>query len=159
MVSVNKGFIDSVLESYGSDREMIIPIMQEIQNEYKFLPGAALEYTAKKLGMSDAELYGIVSFYGNFTLSEKGKYVIKICNGTACHVRKSDEIQDALYDATGMSPEDHISKDGLFSIQRVSCLGACSLAPVCVVNDVVHAKMTPDKIHRLIIDLREDEGQ
>lgn len=155
LVSVDLAFIDSVLNKYGSDREKVILILQDIQHEYKYLPEPALSYTAKKLGMTDAEIYGVASFYGDFTMNEKGKYVIKICNGTACHVRKADDIREALYDATGMSPDDHISADGLFTIQRVSCLGACSLAPVCVVNDVVHAKMTPEKINRLIIDLRE----
>lgn len=131
--------------------------MQDIQKEYKFLPKDALLYVADKVGESPAELYGIATFYENFSMNEKGKYVIKVCNGTACHVRKSDDVQEALYEATGMKPEDHMSADGLFTIERVSCLGACGLAPVCTVNDVVHPKMTPDKMRQLISDLREAE--
>ena len=158
MISVDYRFIDSVLDKYGRSREKVIPMMQDIQAEYKFLPKDALSYVARALSMTASALYGVASFYEGFTMNEKGKYVIKICNGTACHVRKADEFQEALYVATGMSPEDNISKDGLFTIQRVSCLGACSLAPVCVVNDEVYPKMTPEKINRLIIDLREAEG-
>ena len=158
MVKVDFSFLESVIERNSADREKVIPILQDIQTEYKFLPKDALEFVASKLGMTSVELYGVATFYENFSLNEKGKYVIKICNGTACHVRKADDVQEALYEAVGMKPEDHISKDGLFTIQRVSCLGACGLAPVCTVNDVVHAKMTPEKMHKLIIELREAEG-
>lgn len=157
MVKVDFKLIDSILDKYECSRVKIIPIMQEIQAEYKFLPKDALTYVADKMGMSEADLYGVATFYADFSMNEKGKYVIRVCNGTACHVRKSDDVQEALYEATGMSPDDHMSKDGLFTIERVSCLGACGLAPVCVVNDVVHPKMTPDKMRKLIMELREAE--
>ncbi len=158
MVKVDFGFIDSVLQKYGCDKSRVIAIMQEIQNEYKFLPKDALRYIAEKIGESEAELYGVATFYENFSMNEKGKYIIKVCNGTACHVRKSDDVQEALYAATGLTPEEHMSKDGLFTIERVSCLGACGLAPVCTVNDVVHASMTPEKVHALVQELKEAEN-
>lgn len=158
MVKVDFGFIDSVLQKYDCDKTRVIAIMQEIQNEYKFLPQDALKYIAEKIGESEAELYGVATFYENFSMNEKGKYIIKVCNGTACHVRKSDDVQEALYAATGLTPEEHMSKDGLFTIERVSCLGACGLAPVCTVNDVVHASMTPEKVHALVQELKEAEN-
>ena len=158
MIQVDFKLIDFILEKHECQKTKVIPIMQDIQKEYKFLPKDVLMYVADKVGVSPAELYGIATFYENFSMNEKGKYVIKVCNGTACHVRKSDDVQEALYEATGMKPEDHMSADGLFTIERVSCLGACGLAPVCTVNDVVHPKMTPDKMRQLISDLREAEG-
>lgn len=158
LVKVDFGFIDSVLQKYDCDKTRVIAIMQEIQNEYKFLPKYALKYVAEKVDESEAELYGVATFYENFSMNEKGKYIIKVCNGTACHVRKSDDVQEAIYAATGLTPEDHISSDGLFTIERVACLGACSLAPVCTVNGVVHASMTPEKAHALIQELREAES-
>lgn len=158
LVKVDFGFIDSVLQKYDCDKTRVIAIMQEIQNEYKFLPQDALKYIAEKIGESEAELYGVATFYENFSMNEKGKYIIKVCNGTACHVRKSDDVQEALYAATGLTPEEHMSKDGLFTIERVSCLGACGLAPVCTVNDVVHASMTPEKVHALVQELKEAEN-
>lgn len=158
LVKVDFGFIDSVLQKYDCDKTRVIAIMQEIQNEYKFLPKDALKYVAEKVDESEAELYGVATFYENFSMNEKGKYIIKVCNGTACHVRKSDDVQEAIYAATGLTPEDHISSDGLFTIDRVACLGACSLAPVCTVNGVVHASMTPEKAHALIQELREAES-
>lgn len=157
MTKVDFSLIDSILEKYESNKTKAIAIMQDIQKEYKFLPKDALVYVAEKIGVSDAELYGVATFYENFSMNEKGKYVIKVCNGTACHVRKSDDVQEALYEATGMKPGDTMSTDGLFTIERVSCLGACGLAPVCTVNDVVHAAMTPDKMRDLISELREAE--
>lgn len=158
LVKVDFGFIDIVLQKYDCDKTRVIAIMQEIQNEYKFLPKDALKYVAEKVDESEAELYGVATFYENFSMNEKGKYIIKVCNGTACHVRKSDDVQEAIYAATGLTPEDHISSDGLFTIERVACLGACSLAPVCTVNGVVHASMTPEKAHALIQELREAES-
>lgn len=158
MVNVDYKFIDSVLEKHGCSKTMTIAILQDVQKEYTFLPKDALIYIAEKLGTSEASLYGVATFYENFSLNEKGKYIIKCCNGTACHVSKSDDVQEALYEATGMSPEDHMSKDGLFTIERVACLGACGLAPVCTVNGAVHAQMSPDKIRRLISELKEAEG-
>lgn len=153
MVKVSFSFIDGVLEKHGYDKTKAISIMQDVQNEYKFLPKDALTYIADKIGVSDAELYGVATFYENFSMNEKGKYIIKVCNGTAC----PDAVQEALYNATGMKPEDHMSEDGLFTIERVSCLGACGLAPVCTVNDIVHPAMTPEKMYKLIADLREEE--
>ena len=96
--------------------------------------------------------------YENFSLDVKGKYVLKVCRGTACHVRKSGNVLQALYDATGLSESKPTSDDGLFTIEIVSCLGACGLSPVVMVNDTVHPAMTPDKAVDLIEELREKEG-
>lgn len=157
LVKVDYGFIDSVLEKYGCDKTHVISIMQDVQAKYNFLPEDALRYIAEKVGESEAQIYGVATFYENFSLKEKGKYIIRICNGTACHVRKVDDVQETIYALTGMKPGDHISADGLFTIERVSCLGACGLAPVCTVNDVVHASMTSEKAYAIIQEIREAE--
>ena len=132
-------FIDSVLEKYDSDKSKIIAIMQDVQEKYRYLP-----------------LYGVATFYGNFSLDAKGKYVMKVCRGTACHVRKSSTILQALYDATGTDEHKPTSDDGLFTLEIVSCLGACGLSPVVMVNDTVHAAMTPEKARALVNQLREE---
>lgn len=149
--------IDSILERHCCDKTQVIGIMQDVQKEYRFLPEDALLYIADRVGISKAKIYGVATFYENFSLDAKGKYVIKCCNGTACHVRKSDDVQAALWESTGMTPDQHISDDGLFTIERVSCLGACGLAPVCTVNDIVHPSMTPDKMRALIAEIKEAE--
>lgn len=157
MPGIDYGFIDSVLEQHGYDRTRIIAIMQDIQKQYRYLPREVIVYIGEKLHMTPAKLYGVATFYKNFSLDPKGKYVIKVCDGTACHVRKSADIQQAFLDSTGMTTDDSMSADGLFSIERVACLGACGLAPVCMVNDIVHAQMTPKEARRLIAELREAE--
>ena len=153
-----EAYVSSLVSQHGTARSALIPILQAIQSLYNYLPKELLLEVSKQTAIPLSNIYGVATFYENFSLLEKGKYVVKVCNGTACHVRKSDDVQAALYEATGMTPEDHISKDGLFTIERVSCLGACGLAPVCMINDVVHGAMTPDKMKALIAEIKEAEG-
>ena len=154
MENVDLKFIDSILERYDNDKARIIAIMQDVQEEYRYLPQEALEYIAKKVGMSESKLYGVATFYGNFSLDAKGKYVLKVCRGTACHVRKSSNVLQALYEATGTDEHKPTSDDGLFTLEIVSCLGACGLSPVVMVNETVHPAMTPDKARALVAELR-----
>ena len=156
MENLDLKFIDSILEKYGNDKSKIIAIMQAVQERYRYLPQDALTYIAKKVGMSESKLYGVATFYGNFSLDAKGKYVMKVCRGTACHVRKSSNVLQALYDATGTNEHKPTSDDGLFTLEIVSCLGACGLSPVVMVNDTVHASMTPEKARALVEELREE---
>ena len=156
MENLDLKFIDSILEKYGNDKSKIIAIMQDVQERYRYLPQDALTYIAKKVGMSESKLYGVATFYGNFSLDAKGKYVMKVCRGTACHVRKSGNVLQALYDATGTNEHKPTSDDGLFTLEIVSCLGACGLSPVVMVNDTVHASMTPEKARALVEELREE---
>ena len=154
METVDQKFIDSVLEKYDNDKARIIAIMQDVQEQYRYLPQEALEYIAKKVGMSESKLYGVATFYGNFSLDAKGKYVLKVCRGTACHVRKSSNVLQALYEATGTDEQNPTSDDGLFTLEIVSCLGACGLSPVVMVNETVHPAMTPEKARALVAELR-----
>ena len=156
MQQLDMKVIDEILERHNYDKSMIIAIMQDVQEVYRYLPQEALEHIAAKTGMSESDLYGVATFYGNFSLDAKGKYVLKVCRGTACHVRKSADVLQALQEATGLSEKKSISADGLFTIEIVSCLGACGLSPVVMVNDTVHATMTPDKAKDLVADLREE---
>ena len=156
MQQLDMKVIDEILERHNNDKSMIIAIMQDVQEVYRYLPQEALEHIAAKTGMSESDLYGVATFYGNFSLDAKGKYVLKVCRGTACHVRKSADVLQALQEATGLSEKKSISDAGLFTIEIVSCLGACGLSPVVMVNDTVHAAMTPDKAKDLVADLREE---
>ena len=156
MQQLDMKVIDEILERHNYDKSMIIAIMQDVQEVYRYLPQEALEHIAAKIGMSESDLFGVATFYGNFSLDAKGKYVLKVCRGTACHVRTSADVLQALQEATGLSEKKSISDDGLFTIEIVSCLGACGLSPVVMVNDTVHATMTPDKAKDLVADLREE---
>ena len=148
---------DEIIAFYGKKPSSLIPVMQDIQGVYRYLPGELLTYIAKEIGVKEAKAYSVATFYENFSFEQKGKYVIKVCDGTACHVRKSIPILEGLYKELGLGKKKHTTDDQLFTVETVSCLGACGLAPAVMVNDEVHPKMTPEKMSELIAKLREDE--
>lgn len=144
--------IDEIVARHG-DKKPIVAILQDIQEEYRYLPKDALFYLADAIDVSIAKIYSVATFYENFSLEPKGKYVIKICDGTACHVRKSIPILDALREKLGLSDSKKTTDDGMFTVETVSCLGACGLAPVMTVNDKVYPAMTPESATALVDEL------
>ena len=146
---------DEIIEHYGPKAASLIPIMQDIQAEYRYLPGELLTYVASKIGVTEAKAYSVATFYENFSFEATGKYVIKVCDGTACHVRKSVPVKEALMKELGLNAKKHTTDDMMFTIETVSCLGACGLAPVMTVNDEVHPKMTPDLAIEVIQNLKK----
>ena len=147
---------DEIIANYVRDARSLIPIMQDIQAEYRYLPAELLSYVAKQIGITEAKAYSVATFYENFSFEAKGKYVIKVCDGTACHVRKSIPILEKLRSELGLSEQKKTTDDQLFTVETVSCLGACGLAPALTVNGEVHPAMTPDKVVELIGDLRKE---
>ena len=145
---------DEIIASHGLTQAALIPIIQDIQAEYRYLPPELLSYVASKLSIDEAKAYSVATFYENFSFEPKGKYMIKVCNGTACHVRKSVSILERLYSELGLSEEKATTDDMMFTLETVSCLGACGLAPVLTVNDKVYPAMTPDAAAELIRELR-----
>ena len=145
---------DEIIAFYGKKPSSLIPVMQDIQGVYRYLPGELLTYIAKEIGVKEAKAYSVATFYENFSFEAKGKYVIKVCDGTACHVRKSIPILEGLYKELGLGKKKHTTDDQLFTVETVSCLGACGLAPAVMVNDEVHPKMTPEKAIDLLNELR-----
>lgn len=147
-----------IIDSYGCQQCNLIAIMQEIQAEYKYLSEEALTLVAEKLGISAAKVYSVATFYENFSLEAKGRHIIKVCAGTACHVRKSGPIYDAIHDYLGLTGKKKTSADGMFTLETVACLGACGLAPVMTIDGEVHAKMTPEAALALLEDIRKEES-
>ena len=147
---------DAFLEALGYEEKSLIAVLQEIQEKYSYLPREVFPYLAKKMNLSEATIYGVATFYENFSLEAKGKYVIKVCDGTACHVRKSIPILEKLRSELGLSDQKKTTDDQLFTVETVSCLGACGLAPALTVNGEVHPAMTPDKAVELIAQLRKE---
>ena len=145
---------DEIIASHGLTQAALIPIIQDIQAEYRYLPPELLSYVASKLSIDEAKAYSVATFYENFSFEPKGKYIIKVCNGTACHVRKSVSSLERLYSELGLSEEKATTDDMMFTLETVSCLGACGLAPVLTVNDKVYPAMTPDAAAELIRELR-----
>jgi len=133
----------------------IIAILQDTQEIYRYLPKEVFAYFSEKLGMSRAKIYSVATFYDNFSLEPKGAYVIKICDGTACHVRKSIPILNKLRAELGLSETKVTTDDLTFTVETVSCLGACGLAPAITINEKVHGAMTPEKAMELLSTLKE----
>ena len=145
-----------ILNEFGRKESSLIAVLQAIQEEYSYLPREIFPYLAKKMNLSEASIYGVATFYENFSLEAKGKYVIKVCDGTACHVRKSIPILEKLRSELGLNEQKKTTDDQMFTVETVSCLGACGLAPALTVNGEVHPAMTPDKVVELIGDLRKE---
>lgn len=152
--------IDKVLETYEFKKSNLIAILQRIQEIYRYLPLDAMTYVGTKIdGLSPATVYGVATFYAQFSLNPKGKYEIKLCDGTACHVRGSMPVLEAVRGKLGLTPEKTTSDDGLFSLETVSCLGACGLAPVIVINDKVYPKMTADAVKIALDEIIKQEKE
>ena len=147
---------DEIIARYGKEPKVLIPVMQDVQAEYRYLPGELLSYIAKQIGITETKAYSVATFYENFSFEAKGKYVIKVCDGTACHVRHSTPVLEALWKELGLSKKKHTTDDMMFTVETVSCLGACGLAPTMMVNDQVHPSMTPEKALALIEELRRN---
>lgn len=145
---------DEIIARYGKKDSALIPIMQDIQTQYRYLPGELLSYVASQIGITETKAYSVATFYENFSFEAKGKYVIKVCDGTACHVRHSTPVLEALWKALGLSKKKHTTDDMMFTVETVSCLGACGLAPTMMVNEQVHPSMTPEKALALLEELR-----
>ena len=135
-----------------------MPIIQDIQRVYRYLPPELLSYVAEQLDISEAKVYSVATFYENFSFEPKGKYVIKVCDGTACHVRKSVPILEEIRKQLNVTEKKPTTDDMLFTVETVSCLGAYGLAPVCTVNDHVYPAMTPEKAREMIREIRRKEG-
>ena len=159
--SFDYSVVDGVLAELGTGESAVISILQHIQEHYRYLPREIFPYLSKKLGVSQARIYSVATFYENFALEPKGKFVIKVCDGTACHVRKSTPVLQYLRQELGLSETKQTTDDLMFTVEVVSCLGACGLAPAMMVNEQVHPKMTPEKAAELLKELRakEEEGR
>lgn len=147
-----------ILDRYGRDKARLIPILQEVQDEYRYLPEEVLTFVATSLDLPPARVYGVATFYAHFTLKPRGKYTVRLCDGTACHVRQSIPILEAIRKRLGLSDQKTTTDDMLFTVETVSCLGACGLAPVVVINEDVHGLMTPEKALKAVDDILAQEG-
>ena len=160
MGSITKKFSRAceILDKYERNPAKLIPILQDMQEEYTYLPQEIMTFISVALDVSPSTVFGVATFYSHFTLEPKGRHVIKVCDGTACHVKKSDGILNAIQKHLGLSVERKTSEDKMFTLETVACLGACGLAPVVVIDEKVHGLMTPEKTIELIDRIREEEA-
>lgn len=148
--------VDEILDRHPRNELSTIAVLQDIQEYYHYLPKEVFPHVARELGVGEARLYGVATFYENFSLEPKGKYVLRCCDGTACHVRGSLPILEQLRSELGLKDGKKTTDDLNFTVETVSCLGACGLAPAMTVNGEVHPAMTPEKATELIKELRAE---
>jgi NADH-quinone oxidoreductase subunit E len=142
---------------YPPSREHLIPILQEFQDRYGYLSRENIYAIADYLELPESKVYGVATFYNQFKLNPPGKYLIQICRGTACHVKGSLNLLDALKRELGIDA-GMTTKDGLFSLETVACIGACSIAPVLTVNGKFHGRLDAKKVDKLVRTLRAEGG-
>lgn len=148
--------IDAIVHKHYVQPGAVIPVLQEIQDAYGYVSPAAIQRIAENTGAPASEIYAVVTFYSQFRLEPVGENLIKVCHGTACHLSGAERIAQALAQAVGVE-EGETSQDGKFTIERVACLGCCSLAPCMTVNNEVHGRLTPEAVNEIVSQVREEE--
>lgn len=139
----------SILKDYPAEEKSLIPVLQKAQEEYGYLPEDVLKEVALKLNLSLSQVYGVVTFYTQFHLEPRGENIIRVCTGTACHVRGASEVLTTLEDELGVKSGE-TTEDLKFTLETVACIGACGLAPVIMVNDNTHGRLTSEKTREVI---------
>lgn len=134
----------------GHDRSALIPLLQQVQVEMGYVPKEAITEISKELRVSTSEIFGVLTFYAQFRMKPVGKHMVKICRGTACHVRGAPLIIDAVDEELGLTDGGDTTEDGEFTVEKVACFGACSLAPVMIVNEETKGNITPDQARKMI---------
>lgn len=153
----NENRMKEIIFRYPAEKRFSLAVMQDIQREFNYIPREAMKTISEYLLIPLSKLYGMATFYKALSLNPKGKYVIKVCDGTACHIRSSGVIVSELQKILGIRVGE-ITPDGLFSIETVNCVGACALAPVMVINGEYHGKLTAQDIAGIIDGYKEGEA-
>jgi len=147
-----------ILDTHARRPSRLIPILQAIQHEYNYLPEEILTYVATSIGVPPARVFGVATFYAHFAMEPKGKHIVRLCDGTACHVKQSIPILEALHQKLGTSEKRKTTPDMLFTVETVACLGACGLAPVVVIDEQVYGQMTPERAVELVEEIQTHEA-
>ena len=155
--NVDLSLINDVLDKYAGVKGSLISILQKTQEVYGYVPIDAVYHIAERTGLTPAKIMGVATFYAQFRFTAVGKYLIMICKGTACYVNGADRIADAVMEELGIG-DNETTADGLFSLSLVSCLGCCSLAPVMMINEDTYGSLTPEKVVKILRDIKAKEG-
>ncbi len=137
--------VDEIIKKYNSNDSWLVMILQDVQQEYNYLPVDVIKHISEKLNIPLSRVFSVATFYSSLSLTERGKHLIKVCDGTACHLRGFVNIRDEISRQLGIE-ENETTEDKKFTLEVVACLGACALAPVMVVNTEYHGKMDATKI-------------
>lgn len=146
--------VDEVIDGYGSEASWLVMILQDAQEACNYLAPEILEHVADRLALPLSHVYRVATFYSSFSLTRRGEYVVRVCDGTACHLRGGNNLRDQITRVLGIE-KGQTTHDGLFTLETVACLGACALAPVMAVNREYHGQMTTEKIEQILAQYRE----
>ena len=146
---MNISKVDTIIKKYGSEQAALMSILQDIQLEYNYLPRETLEHVSKKMVIPLSKIYGIATFYKAFSLTPRGRHLIKVCLGTACHVRGAPQILEEMERKIGICAGE-TTKDLKFTLERVNCLGACALGPLVVIDNDYYGQMTSAKVDKIL---------
>ena len=149
--------VKDICDSYANEPSPLMMILSAVQKKYGYIPLEVQQVISETTGIPVAEIYGVVTFYSFFSLKPKGKYVLGICLGTACYVKSSQQVVDKFSSLLGIEP-GQTTKDGLFTIEAIRCIGACALAPAMSINGKVYPKVTPDQVGKIIDEYRAMEA-
>ena len=147
--------VDKIIDDYDGEKSWLVMILQDVQEAYNYLPGPALERVAEKLGLGLAHVYNVATFYSSFSLTERGRHLIRVCDGTACHLRGSSNLRDEITRRLGIE-EGQTTPDKMFTLETMACLGACALAPVMTVGSEYHGQMTLEKVREILKTYRNE---
>ena len=156
--NVDLSLLEDVLAHYADVKGSLITILQKTQEIYGYIPTDAIYHISARTGLTPAKILGVATFYSQFRFQAVGKYLIMICKGTACYVNGAERIIEAVQEELGIG-DNQTTEDGLFSLSLVSCLGCCSLAPVMMINEDTYGSLTPDKVRKILREIREKEGK
>jgi len=156
--TVDLSLIADVLDQYAATKGSLISILQKTQEIYGYIPVDAVYHISERTGLTPAKIMGVATFYSQFRFQAVGKYLIMICKGTACFVNGAERIADAVMEELGIG-DNETTADGLFSLSLVSCLGCCSLAPVMMINEDTYGSLTPEKVVKILRDIKKKEGK
>lgn len=153
---LNLAVIDAITHKHNVQQGAVIPVLQEIQDTYGYIPPAAIERIAENMGVPASTVYGVATFYALFRLEPMGKNLIKVCHGTACHLGGVEKISQVLASTIG-AKEGETSRDRKFTVERVACFGCCSLAPCIMLNGEIHGRLTPEVIQKIVKQVEKIE--
>lgn len=154
MQMIDLSLIDGILDEYADIPGSLITVLQNTQDIYGYLPKQAIEKISERMNIATSEIMGVGTFYTQFRFQPVGKYLIMLCQGTACHVNSSQLILETIKDELHID-DGETTEDGLFSLKCVACLGCCSLSPVMMINDNTYGSLTPEKTKQILTELRE----
>ncbi len=149
--------INEICDRYADERTPLMMILSDVQKEYGYIPLEVQELVSERTGISVAEIYGVVTFYSFFSLNPKGKYVIGCCLGTACYVKGAQQVIDKFSEILGIKPGE-TTKDGLFTLDALRCIGACGIAPAVSINGKVYPKLSVNAVHAVIEEYKNAEA-